>query len=152
MNRKLYDTIYTFAEDNEIDYNGLIEVAHRFGKTFANEPKLCEFKQAVDKFLITRSLTDLNLVESLLSEDGGNISWWAKDDIDHQPQNDLRKDFTAEYEKYMAGKPKSSTGPDERSGKKAGSGKWERDHTATTDDANEMPRRTLRKAGSGLGE
>lgn len=67
MNKELYESIYTFSEDHEIDYQGLIEVAKRHGKSIMNESELCEFKNAVDKFLRSNTEQDLLTVESLLS-------------------------------------------------------------------------------------
>lgn len=68
MNKALYDSIYTFSEDHEIDYQGLMEVAKRNGKTIINEAALCEFKNAVDKFLRSNSEQDLLIVERFLNE------------------------------------------------------------------------------------
>jgi len=67
MNKELYESIYTFAEDKEINYQGLMEVAKRHGKSITNESELCEFKNAVDKFLRSNTEQDLLTVENLLS-------------------------------------------------------------------------------------
>lgn len=67
MNKELYESIYTFAEDKEISYEGLIEVAKRHGKSIMSEVELCEFKNAVDKFLRSNSEQDLLAVEDLLN-------------------------------------------------------------------------------------
>lgn len=66
MNKSLYESIYTFSEDHEIDYQGLIEVAKRFGKSIDSESELCEFKNAVDKFLRSNTEQNLSCVEELL--------------------------------------------------------------------------------------
>lgn len=144
MNRKLYEDIYAFAEDSEIDYNGLMEVARRWGKHFTTESTLQQFKLAVDKFLVTKSSVDLKLVEQMLSEGSWESAVKGGSDQSHAPEHDLNRDFDAMYVKYMKGKPRSAGGTDDISGKKAGSGKWERDQDKNSSDSNRMPRSMLK--------
>jgi len=144
MNRKLYEDIYAFAEDSEIDYNGLMEVARRWGKHFTTESTLQQFKLSVDKFLVSKAPMDLKLVEQMLSEGSWDSAVKGAGDQDHAPEHDLNRDFDAMYDKYMKGKPKSAGGPDDRSGRRAGSGKWERDPDKDSNDANRMPKGMLK--------
>ena len=66
MNKDLQIAIHRYAEDREIDYMSAKLIGEKYGKKFAGQKDLIEWKYLIDSYLKTFNESAWNLIEKEL--------------------------------------------------------------------------------------
>jgi hypothetical protein len=67
MNTQLLNAIHRYAEDREIDYKAAQYIGEQFGKRFASQEELIEWKQLIDRYLKAFETKDFEAIELALN-------------------------------------------------------------------------------------
>jgi hypothetical protein len=98
MNEKLLNAIHRYAEDREIDYKAAQYIGEQFGKRFASQEELIEWKQLVDRYLKAFETKDFELIEKALNEKKGKKKEDEEEEEEEEDEDEDEDDEDKEEE------------------------------------------------------